>query len=87
MDLPLSPLPGKLRVWLFKDVENVKCVPERKSKEREREKQKEKRGEKSASQAAEERPKPSAVRKSSSSSGSSSELGGRPLSRTPSLCL
>ena len=24
VDLPLSPLPGRLRVWLFKDVENVK---------------------------------------------------------------
>lgn len=27
MDLSLSPLPARLRVWLFKDVENVKCVP------------------------------------------------------------
>ena len=32
MDLPLSPLPGRLRVWLFKDVENVKCVRERRER-------------------------------------------------------
>ena len=29
VDLPLSPLPGRLRVWLFKDVENVTCVSRR----------------------------------------------------------